>query len=127
MKNLLARTVTFSLLSILAFHSLANAQQPALPFGPSSNYNRAPTFSPWLGLFRNDVGALPNYFQFVRPQIQLRRSIANQTRKLERQDQAIQSLNQQISRPTSGPTGRSTTRLPGFMNYSTFYYQGLPK
>ena len=93
----------------------ANAQSPPERYQPSR-----PTVSPYLNLFRNNNGPLPNYYSLVRPQLQ---QIDNQRRQQAintQQQTQIQNLNRgllQISSPQIAPTGGGST----FRNYSHFY------
>ena len=83
----------------------------------------SPTFSPYLGLLRNDGGPLPNYFQFVRPRTQLLDTLRSQDRAIQRERQRIQSVNRRID--TLQQQGRTDVRPTGvsggFMHYSHFY------
>lgn len=88
----------------------------------SATFPPSPTLSPYLGLLRRGDGVLPNYHQFVRPQLQVRRSLAAQNRSLQLQRAGLTSLNRrlnafqsQASRPAA--TGSSA----GFFRYSHFY------
>ena len=112
------------LCSILLFTTAINdsvfAQQGG-GYGPTGGISRTPTLSPYLDLFRINGGVLPNYQQFVQPQLRIRRALENQTRINRRQSQAINALSAPAFSPS--PIQRSQQRRPGFMNYRGFYPQ----
>jgi hypothetical protein len=98
-----------------------------------------PTVSPYLQLFRNDVGqnsALPNYFNFVRPLQQQYQVNQTQQRLLQQQYQAIgqlrsnvQALEGQLAQgQVVAPTGKGSwfnrpSTKSGYLNTSRFYSQ----
>lgn len=81
-----------------------------------------PVFSPYLSMFRQDPGPLPNYFQFVRPQQSAIESIQSQQRAFRRQQRAFGPGGSASAAPgellvAPQPTGAGGT----FMNHSHFY------
>ena len=95
----------------------AYAQYPSLD---TRRFSRPP-LSPWLQLFRRDVGPLPNYHQFVRPEQRLRQTLTQQETALRWQGAQIRSLQGQA---TAGqrtgmpqPTGTGSV----FLDYSHYY------
>ncbi len=89
--------------------------QPVQAQKPFSTYNRPPSVSPYLNLYRsgstNGMGAVGNYYTLVRPML-------NQ----QRTNQAVTRSLQQLQ---SG-AARGASAAPGgyFMNYYG-YFQGL--
>ncbi|GAB6166899.1 hypothetical protein JCM19992_28990 [Thermostilla marina] len=89
--------------------------QPVQTQKPFSTYNRPPSVSPYLNLYRsgstNGMGAVGNYYTLVRPML-------NQ----QRTNQAVTRSLQQLQ---SG-AARGASAAPGgyFMNYYG-YFQGL--
>ncbi len=80
-----------------------------------------PTLSPYLHYFRRDPGPLGTYFSYVRPRLELQRTLAVQTADLQRQQARIQTLQGEVSQ-----IGQSGARMPTgtgsvFMNYSHYY------
>jgi hypothetical protein len=107
-------------LAMLVLADTANAQQRRRERG--LNLNR-PTFSPWLQLFNNNPGPLDNYHQYVRPEMRLRQTLANQELSLMQQSTAIGVLDQRqqmMGRPIGiSPTG--TTTGATFMDTSHYF------
>jgi hypothetical protein len=112
------RTTTFwlALCGVLMLGSVsAQAQYPPTRYQPSR-----PTVSPYLNLLRTDRGPLPNYYTFVRPQLeqqwtnqQLQSGIIQNRTNL----QAVGQRVGQIEAATMQPTGTGAS----FMNYSHYY------
>ncbi len=98
------------------------------------HYQRTPTMSPWINLFRTDSSGSSNYFGLVRPQQRLQQ-FANQTRRAEQLQRdmnfaAGNTFNQlentlEQSLLQQRPAGRSQTvmRAGTFMDYSRFFPQ----
>ncbi|QDV42311.1 hypothetical protein Enr13x_21560 [Stieleria neptunia] len=111
-------TFLFSIIVCVALCSSAAAQN-GIPIGPAGTYSTTPTLSPYLDLFRSSSSPLPNYQQFVRPQLQLRQTLQLQNRALQQQERAIRSLGRR-SQTLASPSG-ITKRAGTFLNYSRFY------
>ena len=97
----------------MCFPRHAAAQRPVPP--------PKPTFSPYLDLFRNDPGPLPNYNQFVRPKQELFRTLREQHSQLERQRASLGSLQERVTTMERQSQAGATGIGAGFMNYSHFY------
>ncbi len=80
-----------------------------------------PSFSPWLDLYRRDTGVLDNYHQFVRPEIQLRKTLDQQRRAINRQDRGLQTLGRDFGRFQRKSMARPTGTGSVFMNYSHYF------
>ena len=92
-------------------------QSAAAQFSP-----QRPTISPWMGIFQRNTGAMDNYNTFVRPQMELNRTLQMQGSALDRQEMGLQDLNYEMMQPqgnrsTMMPTGQGAT----FMNFSHYY------
>jgi hypothetical protein len=78
-----------------------------------------PTVSPYLNLTRLDVSPLPNYYAFVRPEIQQRQVNVQQQSFILRQQGEILGLQRQMIQPGGPqmiqPGGPSTGTGSGFM------------
>jgi hypothetical protein len=111
-------TVLFAALAgLLCLAAEASAQAPRgiSPYGGRYTPSR-PTLSPYLNLFRNQRGPIPNYHLYVRPILQ-QESINAQY------GAAVQQLEQGFSQSQTtphGPTGIGS----GYRNFS-HYYSGL--
>jgi hypothetical protein len=84
---------------------------------------KSPTVSPYLNLLRpEDDLALPNYFAFVRPQLEQQRVNRQQQLEIERLGSQVQQVNNQL---TYDPSGSNSIRPTGhqavFMNLSHYY------
>jgi hypothetical protein len=108
----------------------AIAQYPSTLASPTyrSPALRSPTISPWLDLFRRNEGVLDNYNQFVRPQQQLRRAMAQQQNEITSQrlrQRRIQSEIGALQRDGRGhmPTGVGGT-FQNYLHYYPSYQQG---
>ncbi len=111
------RTLATVLLTCGAICSHSASAQSPMSYEPQS-----PTVSPWLGLWRQNTGALDNYHTFVQPQMELNRTLQMQNSALTRQAAGLQSLHNEIMQPQGNqsgmmPTGQGST----FMNYSHYY------
>ncbi len=101
----------------VAQHSLAQGPQ-----NRPSRYEPAfgPTISPYQQLFRRPSGSLNNYYNFVRPRIQVRSTLRSQEQRLDALNQDVQRASQKASvvyGSGAGPTGIHSL----YMNYSHFY------
>ncbi|MEM9366175.1 MAG: hypothetical protein AAGD07_09270 [Planctomycetota bacterium] len=110
-------TILLAAVLVSTSAELSHGQSPVL--GPTGGYTRTPTLSPYLDLLRFNGGVLPNYQQFVRPRLELNRTLQSQARQIDRQNRALYQLNRQISRPTA--QGTETGVRSGFLQYSTYY------
>ena len=113
-----ARVVAACVLTLvfaIAFSGQARAQ--GVGFGPSSQFAPTPTLSPYLDLLRTNTGPLPNYQQFVRPRIQLRRTLVQQANQINRFRTAPSTSRIDAADPRRLTTGVRTR----FLHYSTFY------
>ena len=119
--------LTTKLIAILAISGFvfAAAQQAAAQ-NPKQKYSRRyqpnkPTLSPYLNYFRLNTGVLPNYQQFVRPQINLQKTLQQQQAQIRSGQNSLKDLNskveQRFSKPTVSPTGHGAT----FRNYSHYF------
>lgn len=96
---------------------LGTVSQPAAPVKPFSTVTPAPTISPYLGLFREEIDdAAPNYYTFVRPQQEQQAAV------LAQQAQLLQ-LQRQVQQAT---TGRVATGVAGGARFGDTgrYYSG---
>ncbi len=90
------------------------------------SWSPSPTLSPWLDLFRADLGVLDPYNSLVRPRLELQDRLRRQQLDLARQAAGLSAMRQQMiqaSRPTTiRPTGAGSV----FMDYSHYYpgFQG---
>jgi len=94
-------------LVVAAAGSSASMAQGVRRFQPSR-----PTVSPYMNLFRNNTGPLPNYYSLVRPQIQQEAFNAQQVAQQAQQNSALKMLQSQTAPPLT-PTGKSS----GFMTF----------
>ena len=123
-----------SLLAVVACVILADAAmaqnrgryQPAVPpISPYQNYFRART-----------VADIPNYYSFVRPEVQTRDFVRRQYSFNQVQNRRVGAIERQFLlgggesnislRPTMTGVGQASTAA-GFMNYQQFYSFQLPR
>jgi len=113
------------------FFTQANGQNPYRNPYSSPDWLRRPTFSPWLELYREDSGVLPNYHQFVRPRQRMQRYLLERDRQLQRQQiqmrqmQRQQAATEQLQRQMRAPQQQQNYRIPTgtgstFMSYGYF-------
>ena len=79
-----------------------------------------PTISPYLDYFRRDTGLLNRHHAFVRPQIEMQRSVRQlQQTSLQQQVQLgnLRGQLQTLRESTAAPTGTGSR----FMDYSHYY------
>jgi hypothetical protein len=104
--------------------SLGASGGGALANKPFENYSPAPTVSPYLNLFREDIGGNDdfNYQTLVRPQLEQQRFNDQVQRQAMDINRRLQSLSAQ---PDFNPQGNSNLMPTGhqtvFLNYSHFY------
>jgi hypothetical protein len=117
---------------LLAVGLLAFWARPAVAQGIGSYYPNVgssyqsgmpstPRISPYLDLFRRDSGPLDNYHTFVQPQKELSETLRRQEAALQRQNAAVHSLGQQVTRLQRGDGMRATGTGSVFMNLSHYY------
>ena len=82
---------------------------------------RRSSFSPYLDLYRRDSGVLDNYHQFVRPEIQLRKTLDQQRRAISRQGRGLRTLGRDFGQFQRQSMARPTGTSSVFMNYSHFF------
>ena len=117
-----ARTATLGFVVwALVLCGLAPAQGYLRSQTPSRTYTPSPTLSPYLDYFRAPQGPLDSYHEYVRPKLNLQRTLNQQDRQLRVQSREIGTLNNrwmEAQRNTAiAPTGTGA----GFFNYSHFY------
>ena len=112
MNSFFARMACASIV-VLALLAAADCRGQTPRYQPSR-----PTVSPYLNLFRNNTGPLPNYYSLVRPQL-YQQSFNQQTLTQQaQQTAAIGTLSTQIRPGTTTQTGKHS----GFM---VFQRQGF--
>lgn len=99
------------------------AALPKHPRGkPFQGVQNDPTVSPYLNLYRSDDNAnnLPNYFAFVRPQLEQIETNRQQTAEL-------QKLRGQVQNMSSGGAGQPSTNMPSSARYmdTAQFYRGM--
>jgi hypothetical protein len=133
------RLFTALLLGLMVSSLVGSAALAAPPYGPArpGRFQPAkPTLSPYLDLFRENRGLLPNYHTFVRPKIEQqefnqqqqlfndRQLMVNETQR--RTNVTIQDSMQQLQQGGGTmrirPAGGAQTGIgSGFRNFSHFY------
>ena len=120
--NQVARTAVLMLATAVAIPlGSAEAQDYSRPRGPSRSYNPSPTLSPYLDYFRAPTGPLDSYHEFVRPRMNLQKTLARQDRELRTQSRELRTLNSQWGEAQRTGTIAPTGTGAGFFNYSHFY------
>jgi hypothetical protein len=107
-----------------------SAGQERLPYVPSyPSLSVSPlggTLSPWLNLGRQDPGPLGPYLSYVRPNLQLERTLTEQREQIQQQQQNLQRLRgwaTQVERRGSvSPTG-----IGGHFMDTSHYYPLRPQ
>jgi hypothetical protein len=116
MRNILSSVIVLAFLAVPA-----SAQTNQRPPRQSSRYTPSkPTVSPYMNLFRNDTDNVPNYQTLVRPQIQQQAVNQQVARNLDRQQVAVQSLQQEVLHQRQ-PSIRSTGTGATTNNYSHYF------
>jgi hypothetical protein len=105
-------------IGLMSVFDVVPAQAQGTAVGPAPG--ATPTLSPYLGLLRSRSGVLPNYQQFVRPQIQLRSTLSRQQRAIDLQSRSIRAVDRRVS-TLRDPRDSTTGVRSGFRQYSTFY------
>jgi hypothetical protein len=105
--------------------SVVLAQGVGGPAPPARYQPARPTISPYLNLFRRDVGPLPNYYSLVRPQLNQiefnkRQQVTNAQQQAQIQQNARNIVG--ISESVAAPTGTASV----YRNYG-HYYPGLAR
>jgi hypothetical protein len=106
-----AFTARFACAAVVALAMLAAANSQA----QTPRYQPArPTVSPYLNLFRNNTGPLPNYYSLVRPQLQQQDFNQRQLTAQQQQNAAIGALEVQARQMgTTTQTGKGS----GYMQF----------
>lgn len=83
-----------------------------------------PTISPYLNLFRPNVGPVGNYQTLVRPQLNQQANNVRQAQAIQATQRSVERVERQVQ--TGGATGpiSPTGHSSSFMNYSHFYSVG---
>jgi len=86
-------------------------------------YKNPPPLSPWLELERRTSSDLDSYHQFVRPRLEMQRTMETQQRQLLRQRENQQILEQQVHGMQMRQSATSTQTGKGgvFRYYSHFF------
>ena len=79
-----------------------------------------PTISPYLNLFRPNFGAIPNYYAFVRPQLDQQAINLQQGQAINSNTQSIARVADKAKQPLA-PQGVPTGTASQFMTLSHFY------
>lgn len=107
MKAFIARIACAGVIALAALAVESHAQTPR--FQPSR-----PTVSPYLNLFRNNTGPLPNYYSLVRPQLYQQDFNQRQTQLMGQQAAEIGALQTKTQKlGTTTQTGKGS----GFMTF----------
>ena len=77
--------------------------------------------SPWMDLFQRNPGPLDNYHSYVKPEIQLQRTITQQNNALMQNAAGIQVLGQQMENGQKESQVRPTGTGSVYMDYSHYY------
>jgi hypothetical protein len=112
--NAFVARLTCASVVVLAALVAAESQAQTPRYQPSR-----PTVSPYLNLFRNNTGPLPNYYSLVRPQLYQQDFNQRQTQMMEQQGAAIGSL-----QTTTQKLGTTTQTGKG-SGYMMFRSQGF--
>jgi hypothetical protein len=101
---------------------------PALPMQrqlkPFHTVHRDPTVSPYLNLYRSeeDNEAAPNYFAFVRPQLEQLDENRMQQRAIQQLNGQLQSMSSTVATPGYQSSGMPGTGTPArYMDTAQFY------
>jgi hypothetical protein len=82
-----------------------------------NRYGSSRAFSPWMNMFQRYPGTLDNYHSFVKPDLELQRTLSQQNNALMQNAAGIQMLGQQVQNGQVRPTGTGSV----FMEYSHYY------
>ncbi len=117
MRKRLPRCLT-AFVVLLATTAVAEAQAQA----PRRYQPARPTVSPYLNLFRNNTGPLPNYYSLVRPQINQQAFNTQVAAQQAQQTSALNLLESQSGQVAATPTGKSGW----FMTYGRQSFMAAP-
>ncbi len=90
---------------------------------PSRYTPSRPTVSPYLNLLNTNQGPLPNYYTYVRPQLQQNRINQEQSTALRQQQMELNKLEggmMKFRQSETRPTGTGAT----FMNHGRYFGSG---
>ncbi len=93
---------------------------------PFQTITRDPTVSPYLNLYRDETNseAAPNYFSFVRPQLDQIETNRRQMRELQQISRKMQNTSPAMGGPATQPMGASPSgRVAHFMDTGQYYGQ----
>ncbi|MHB8901516.1 MAG: hypothetical protein ACYC6Y_22420 [Thermoguttaceae bacterium] len=107
--------------AIVMASASADAQTYSQPGRRARAYNPTPTLSPYLDYFRAPMGPLDSYHEYVRPRLELQRTLTQQDQQLRTQQREIRTLNSQWGEAQRTGTIAPTGVRAGFFNYSHFY------
>ncbi|WP_146600127.1 hypothetical protein [Novipirellula aureliae] len=117
---LVIRFVAFlGVITIVSLCDCHSASAQGIVVGGRGQFAPSPTLSPYLDLLRFNGGVLPNYQQFVRPQIRLRETLVQQSTTIQQQQRTIRSMQSRVATPNR--QNATTGVHAGFLQYSTFY------
>lgn len=107
------------LLTILAVGVVTLAAGSAMAQVPVREYAPiySPGVSPYLGLTNRQTGVTPNYYLYVKPQVDAYQNAATNQARIQQLQQQMNAAAGQQTGPTVFRTGHQTT----FGNYSHFY------
>jgi hypothetical protein len=119
----------FGLSMLAGLAVLAGLATPAAAQVPGARYTPArPTISPYLNLLRPDDAILPNYYTFVRPELQTETVRAQQALVNRQQQSMLFQQQNEIDQVVGGSTLRTrvaqvrpTGTASGFMNTSHYF------
>jgi hypothetical protein len=91
-------------------------------FAQTTSYypSRGP-ISPWMNMWINKPGPLGNYQSYVRPELQLQKTVAQQNGALMQNAQGLQLLGQQMENSQREFQVRPTGTASVFMEFSHYY------
>jgi len=126
--------LTFAVaLFVAVFTNIIETQSAfAQGFGQGSVFSSRPPLSPWLGLSNRPTGSLDAYNQYVRPQLEMQRTLDTQQSQINRQGTVQQDMLRR-SNPGVSPGGGQVGTHHGvqttggykpaatFRNYSHYY------
>ncbi len=79
-----------------------------------------PTISPYLDLLRVQTGALPNYYELVRPKLEIQESFRQQQARIVGLQQRLRRVQGTVDEIT-GIGGQFRTNAPYFRNSAAFF------
>lgn len=81
---------------------------------------RRPTVSPYLDLLREPTGVLPNYYELVRPKLQIQETFRQQQARITGLQQRLRRVQSTVDEIT-GISGKFRTSTPYFRNSAAFF------